>query len=223
MKKSKISISYRRKIIDQLLEKYKSFYQGVVLDIGGRDRGYFKKPKDKVKKWIFADINKENKPDIVLDVANMSHIETESIDVINAIELFEHVEEIEKGLSECQRVLKKKGILIISIPFLWQIHADPFDFQRWTSTKWRGELKKHNFKIENLIIMGRYYTHLAEIIRAKLIYGSKMERFFLKIIIPFLNLMIRFDNKPNVKKNLVLNNFHNGYFIIARKNKKQHL
>lgn len=211
--------SYRRKYLDVLLEKYKDFYQGVVLDIGGRDRGKFKKPRGNVENWIFADINKKHNPDILLDVANMNQIDSESIDVINAIELFEHIEEIEMALKECHRVLKKKGILIISVPFLWQIHADPFDFQRWTSTKWRVELKKNNFKIENFLIMGRYYTHLAEIIKVKLINGSQMERFFLKIILPFLDLMIRFDNKPKVKQNLILNNFHNGYFIIARKNK----
>ena len=89
--------SYRRKILDELLEKNKHYYKGIVLDIGGRDRGKFKKPKDKVKKWIFADIEEKHKPDIVLDVANMKDIKDESIDIINAIELFEHVEKIEKA------------------------------------------------------------------------------------------------------------------------------
>lgn len=210
--------SYRRKMLDHLLEEFKSLYKGTVLDIGGRDRGKFKKPKLGVDNWIFADLNEIHNPDIVLDVANMSKINSETIDVINAIELFEHVEEIEKALSECQRVLKTDGKLIISTPFLWQIHADPFDFQRWTSTKWKLELEKRNFEIENFFVMGKYYTHLAEIIKLKLKYGSKKERFFLKIIIPLLNLVSRFDNKHKVKKNLILNNFHNGYFIVAKKN-----
>jgi len=57
---------------------------------------------------------KEHNPDIVLDVANMKNMGDESIDVINAIELFEHVEDIEKSLDECYRILKKGGIMIIS-------------------------------------------------------------------------------------------------------------
>ncbi len=210
--------SYRRKMLDSLQKRFESLYKGIVLDIGGRDRGKFKKPKEKVEKWIFADLNINNNPDIILDVANMNQIDSGTIDVINAIELFEHVEEIEKALSECQRVLKKNGIIIISIPFLWQIHADPYDFQRWTSTKWLLELKKCNFGIEKFIIMGKFYTHLAEIIKLKLKTGPRKERLLLKLIMPLLNLMIRFDNKPKVKRNLVLNNFHNGYFIIAKKN-----
>ena len=40
--------TYRRKILDKLLKENKHYYKGVVLDIGGRDRGKFKKAKDKI-------------------------------------------------------------------------------------------------------------------------------------------------------------------------------
>ena len=191
-------------------------YNGIVLDIGGRFRGIFKKPKDHVEQWIFADINKKYNPDIVLDVANMDQIESNSIDVINAIELFEHVKEIEKGLNECYRVLKNDGLIIISVPFLSHIHADPFDFQRWTDTKWRIELKKIGFKIEKLIVIGRFFTYLSEVLKAGLksfSIGNKFLRFFL----PFLDLIIKFDTKSSVMSNSILNCYHNGYLIIARK------
>ena len=63
--------TYRRKLLDKLLEENKSYYKGIVLDIGGRDRGKFKKPKDKVEKWIFADTEDRHQPDIVLDVSEV--------------------------------------------------------------------------------------------------------------------------------------------------------
>lgn len=85
--------TYRRKILDNLLEENKHYYKGVVLDIGGRDRGKFIKPKDKVKKWIFADVEEKYNPDVVLDVCNMSKIESGSIDTINAIKIFDAKEE----------------------------------------------------------------------------------------------------------------------------------
>ena len=212
--------SYRRQMLDLLQEKYKDLFKGVVLDIGGRDRGNFKKPRDKVKKWIFADINQDYNPDLILDVSDMKQINSNSIDVVNAIELFEHVYKIEKGLQECFRVLKKKGIFILSIPFLFHIHADPNDFQRWTSTKWRIELEKIGFKVEKLIIMGKFYTYLAEMYKSYL-KSIKKRYFFGKIlfpiILPFLNLLIKWDNKSFVKEDPVLNYYHAGYFIIARK------
>lgn len=208
--------TYRRQMLDLLLEKHKYIYKGIVLDIGGRDRGLFIKPKNKVQKWIFADINREYNPDIILDVTKMIQIDSNSIDVVNAIELFEHVFDIEKGLKECFRVLKKGGFLVISIPFLFQIHADPLDFQRWTFYKWKIELKRIGFKIEKFIVMGKFYTCLAEMIKIKL-KSHNLGKVLLHFITPFLNLFIRYDYKPINKKDPVINSFHGGYFIIAKK------
>lgn len=87
--------TYRRKLLDKLQKQHNSLYHGIVLDIGGRDRGAYKKPKNEVDKWIFVDIEAKHKPDMVLDVANMHELQDNSVDIINAMELFEHVEKIE--------------------------------------------------------------------------------------------------------------------------------
>jgi len=89
--------SFRRKLLDFYQDKYDSYYYGRVADIGGRDRGKFKKPKDRVKEWVFVDIVAEHKPDIIADVADMHMFPDGTFDVINALELFEHVENIEGG------------------------------------------------------------------------------------------------------------------------------
>ena len=210
--------SYRRKMLDNLQEKYKCLYRGVVLDIGGRDRGKFKKPKNKVKKWIFADIEKKHNPDIILDVTSMKQIKNESIDVINAIELFEHVENLPKGIKECHRVLKESGTLIISAPFLYPLHADPYDFQRWSKTKWELELKKAGFKIKKIEIMGEFFTVLMDY--QKLLIKSfpkKISKLLKLINYPLMDLVVKLDNLRLVKKNNSLSGFHGGYFIILKK------
>ncbi|MFX1298108.1 MAG: methyltransferase domain-containing protein [Promethearchaeota archaeon] len=212
--------SFRRLILDQIQNQYKHLYKGVVLDIGGRDRGKFLKPKNSVEKWIFADINSEYNPDIVIDVTDMQSIESNSIDTINAIELFEHVKYIEKALKECYRVLKKEGLIIISIPFLYHIHADPYDFQRWTYNKWIFTLNEIGFTIEKFIIMGKYFTTLSENLRFLIKATEYKSRFLYKILtflIPFLRFIIKFDSSSFVRNNKILNNYHNGYFIIAKK------
>ena len=209
------NISYRRKLLDYLQEKYKYLYKGIVLDIGGRDRGTFKKPKTKVDKWIFADVNPDYNPDIILDVSDMSQINTESIDVINAIELFEHVNDIEKSLKECFRVLKANGVIIISMPFLSNIHSDPFDFQRWTFTKWKFQLTKIGFTINKLIITGKFYTLLSQMLKNRIETFPRSGFLLFRIFRPFLDWLTKFDN--NIKDNKILDSYHNGYFIIATK------
>lgn len=209
--------TYRRKVLDSLQEKYKSLYHGIVLDIGGRDRGIFKKPKNQVEKWIFADINEDYNPDVLLDVTDMGQVNTESIDVVNALELFEHVDDISSGLNECYRVLKKGGNLILSVPYLFPIHADPYDFQRWSDKKWRMELIKTGFTIDKFIITGKYYTTLGDFFKIYLKTLRKPLRRIASVFFPILDKMVRLDQKSNVKYHDKLNKFHSGYFIIAFK------
>ena len=187
------------------------------MDIGGRDRGAFKKPKDKVEKWIFADIEPKHNPDIITDVADMHNIETESIDVINALELFEHVEKIEKGLSECYRILKKNGKMLISVPFLYRVHADPYDYQRWTITKWENELKKKGFDIKKIEITGRFFTVLNGMQRTFIQSLPVIIRHIAYFLFPFLDLINKLDNTNWIKKHPKLGNYHGGYFIIVEK------
>ena len=61
--------------------------------------------------------------------------------------VLEHVRDPETIVKEIHRILKPKGQVIISIPFLQEIHADPDDFQRYTSFGFRNLLRKNNFQI----------------------------------------------------------------------------
>jgi SAM-dependent methyltransferase len=207
----------RRKLIDRSLKKHESVFNGVVLDIGGRDRGKFKKPRDKVEKWIFADIEASHNPDIVLDVADMKEVENGSIDVISAMELFEHVEKIDKGLQECHRVLKKKGLMMMSIPFLYRVHADPYDFQRWTEDKWRNELKALGFEKIRVEITGRYFTVLTEMIKTFIHVMPIGIRHFGYLFYPLFDLLSSLDRLKSVQNHSHLGKFHGGYFILCEK------
>lgn len=207
--------SYRRKILDNLLEENKNYYKGTVFDIGGRDRGKFKKPKNKVEKWVFTDIEGSYHPDLVLDVTNMNGINNESVDVINAIELFEHINYPEKGISECHRILKKDGAFIISAPFLRSIHADPFDFQRWTEEKWKLVLTDSGFKIIKIYTMGLFFAVLSDMLK-NIVKKTGIFRYILYVFYPCFDLLVELDRLPILKKS-ELGKYTGGYFIIAKK------
>jgi SAM-dependent methyltransferase len=209
--------TYRRRSLDLLQEQHKHLYLGVVLDIGGRDRGAFKKPKDVVKKWISADINPDHAPDVVLDVANMAVVQAGSIDVVNAIELFEHVDRIEAGIGECRRVLKPGGRFILAVPFLYPVHADPYDYQRWTETRWRQVLTGAGFEVEELVVTGRFFSVWADMAKMFITSRSSLVRKVLYVLYPFLDLLVLLDGTRFVQQNKVLSSFHGGYFIICRK------
>lgn len=56
----------------------------------------------------------------------------ESFDWVLAIEVFEHLRDPRKAAEEIQRVLSPGGEAVITVPFMFHVHGDPFDFQRLT-------------------------------------------------------------------------------------------
>jgi len=210
-----LGISYSRKILNNILNENRNYFHGSVLDIGGgKERGKFVRPK--TEKWISADISSELQPDFVCNVEKMP-FENESFDVIKATQIFEHVENPEIGVKECFRVLKKEGYFIISAPFIYPLHGDPCDFQRWTKNKWEKVLSESEFKIEKLCNMGGYFIVLIDMLRN---FNASMPSFFRYLgyfIYPFYYLLIQLDKTGFVLKNNRLNKYTSGYFIIAKK------
>jgi SAM-dependent methyltransferase len=59
--------------------------------------------------------------------------EDSQFDAVVSFEVFEHVFNLPEVLLEINRVTKASGYLLISIPFAWQEHEQPYDFARYTS------------------------------------------------------------------------------------------
>lgn len=53
-------------------------------------------------------------------------------DVVICTEVLEHIAEPGKLLNEIRRVLKVGGEIYLSVPFVWNEHEVPFDFQRFS-------------------------------------------------------------------------------------------
>lgn len=66
-----------------------------------------------------------------VDIHNMPYSD-ESFDYVIANQVFEHIENPWKAIDEVYRVLKVGGHVIITTPFLMQIHSLPTDYWRFT-------------------------------------------------------------------------------------------
>ena len=75
---------------------------------------------------------------------------SDTFDGILCTQVLEHVINLDIILSECNRVLKPGGVMIVSVPFLYREHEQPFDFRRFTSFGITSELEGHGFKIEKV-------------------------------------------------------------------------
>lgn len=74
--------------------------------------------------------------------------------------VLEHLEEPEKALRECLRVLKPGAVAVYTIPFHWHIHEAPRDFYRFTKYGIEYLFTKAGFEILELVpLAGFWVTH----------------------------------------------------------------
>lgn len=73
--------------------------------------------------------------------------EDNKFDSIVANQVFEHVFNPDDFLSETYRVLKPEGKLLMTVPFIWDEHEQPYDFARYSSFGLKSLLVKHGFEV----------------------------------------------------------------------------
>jgi SAM-dependent methyltransferase len=55
-----------------------------------------------------------------------------SFDSAICTSVLEHLEDPERALRECLRILRPDGVAIYSVPFIWHLHEEPRDFYRFS-------------------------------------------------------------------------------------------
>lgn len=154
-------ITYRRILLDAWLADHAHLLRGRVVDIGGKrknKRGQFEPPIDQAEKWLYVNIDAQTEPDLLADAAAIP-LPTDYADAIICTETLEHVSDPKAVVSEIYRLLKPGGVVVGSVPFLYPVHADPYDFQRFAPEGLRWHFS--SFSSVELTAMGGAWGTLA--------------------------------------------------------------
>ena len=122
---------------------------GKTLDIGCGTKPYqhMYRSKEYIGLEIDTPQNRNNKnADFYYDGNNFP-FDDESFDSVVANEVFEHVFNPDSFLRETLRILKPNGMILLTMPFVWDEHEQPYDFARYSSFGIKSLLEKHGFKI----------------------------------------------------------------------------
>lgn len=92
---------------------------------------------------------KTKKADIYYDGVSLP-FESDRFDALLCNQVLEHVQDEDPFVAELARVLRPGGAMILSAPFLWDEHEQPFDFKRYTSYGMQSLLERHGFSIIKL-------------------------------------------------------------------------
>jgi len=94
------------------------------------------------------------RPDIFGDAHNLP-VRSESADTVLILNVLEHLLEPDKALGEVARALKPGGKCLLEVPFLYPLHDQPFDYQRWTRHGLKTSAARAGLQVTSLVPIGK--------------------------------------------------------------------
>lgn len=124
--------------------------KGKVLDVGCGEKPFKKEIERLADAYFGVDwpltFHKQNEIDVYANLSKRFPFKSEAVDTIVSFQVLEHLAEPEAFLRESYRVLRKRGMIILTTPFLWGVHEEPHDYYRYTEFGLKYLLEKVGYK-----------------------------------------------------------------------------
>lgn len=225
---SDLNYSVRRYYIDEFHLRQVALFptQGRILDIGGKKIS--KRGRFDIGKYSFqveyANISLETTPDCLCDVAHLP-ITDNIYDGAICSEVLEHVSDPRLVAQEAHRVLKPGGILLICVPFLQLIHADPYDYGRYTDYFWRETLIKIGFNQIEIEHQGLFFSVLIEMLKQltkTMAQEGKPRILLLRKLVQYLvawgqRKAFELETRPSIQQHDLFRRYSTGFGITCKK------
>jgi SAM-dependent methyltransferase len=149
---------------------YPRVQKGTILDFGCGGQPYRDLFLPKASRYIGADVAAAYgvNLDLILVPGEKVPLEDQSVDTVLSTQNIEHIFDFNFYISECARLLKPGGVLILTAPMQWRIHETPYDYWRFTSYGLKGLIEKHDLKLESITPCGGVYALIGQILNSHL-------------------------------------------------------
>lgn len=211
-------VTYRRWWLDAALSAFAKDMHGVVVDLGGKrekKRGSFQPPEHQSQAWWYINLDLGTRPNMFADVTQ-TPLKGGSVDCVICTEVLEHLRDPQSCVDEIHRLLCDGGVVFASTPFFYPVHADPYDFQRFTEDGLRHLFRE--FKSVEVYRMGGYFGVLGLICELGIPgeEGSSLSNKFLRWILKWISRgLCSLDLAMYGKENENRRKFTTGYFVKA--------
>ncbi len=136
---------------------------GRVLDVGGGAKARYRRYLPADIDYASVNIDPEIEPTWLIRPGEPFPIDSDSFDWVVSFNTLEHIYDPRPTLAESFRVLKPGGTMVITVPWIFRIHAHPDDYNRSTPSWWRETLEQTGFASATLLplVWGRNSTALS--------------------------------------------------------------
>jgi SAM-dependent methyltransferase len=189
---------FARRSLYNNIQKVAQNIKGDIIDVGCGQKPY--KHLFDYKKYIGIEVEQEGHDhtnedvDVFYDGVTIP-FETATFDSAITSQVLEHVFTPDAFLTEINRVLKPKGKLLLTVPFVWDEHEQPYDYARYSSFGLKYLLEKNGFEV---------VTHIKSLNDTRVIFQLINGYIFKKTL--FL--------RKNPKINLIASFFFNAWINV---------
>ena len=199
----------------QIYECFNIILYGTSIEFGAidnKDKTFSNFIKGKSKFHYSNKISNKKLKVFYSDLTKKLSIPSKKYNNVLFFNILEHLPEYKLVFSEIYRIIKKGGNFIGSVPFIYQIHAAPNDYFRFSREFLESNLKKYKFKKVKVKSLGfgpfiASYSLLYPYLRY-LPFFSQICLLVAYILDSFIQLFVKTDLKEI---------FPLGYFFIAKK------
>lgn len=141
----------------QIIEVKKIDIKGRCVEFGAYEdlkKNFIYWIKNKKIKIYLTNLKKKKKI-IYSDLRKRINFKSNYFDNILIFNVLEHINKNDNAFKELKRILKKKGKIIGSTPFIYQVHGAPEDYFRFTKTFFEKKLSDSGFEIEMIKCLGQ--------------------------------------------------------------------
>ncbi|EKD90431.1 MAG: hypothetical protein ACD_31C00005G0057 [uncultured bacterium] len=218
------------------IQDNKQYIKGDLIDLGCGTIPYKEIINPMVKSYTALDKpNAYNysseKPDVYADILSIP-LKDNRFDTVLILQVLEHLSQPQKALVESNRILKKGGHLIISVPFMYPLHDLPQDYYRYTEFMIRELLKDSKYRVVKLIPQGNFpefwlfslimffLMRMRDLLQKRKSFFNLVIFFILAVIsIPLIfivNILIVLFEILKIKPGRFLNYYPINYVVVAK-------
>ena len=108
-----------------------------------------------------ANYGEKTMADLDIDITD-TKLPSGSFDTLLSTQVLEHILDTNKFIAECHRLLATGGKGIFTIPFVWESHAEPYDYFRFTKYSIELLFQQQGFRIVEIRPIGGAYATLIQ-------------------------------------------------------------
>jgi SAM-dependent methyltransferase len=156
-------------LLDDQLRAIAPRTRGRLLDVGCGEKPYEHIFRSYVSEYVgvehestfpmTAASTRTSKPDVYFDGKTLP-FEARSFDTVMSIQVLEHTPHPQLLMNEMGRVARKDGLVIVSAPFSFRLHEEPFDYFRYTVHGLTAMFEEAGLSVDGVWTMGGLWSVL---------------------------------------------------------------